>query len=61
MPKPLYKYDKWICPICGNLLIIRSIVYDRIKDGVFKTGKLIRETSYECNTCGYLYYTKETE
>jgi len=59
MPKPLYKYSMWLCPQCGKELSVSSVKYHKIDNGVFKSDKVIIETTYECKVCGWSYWESE--
>ena len=48
MPGPLWKYDKWLCPVCGNKLSLSIVTYKQIDSGIFQTDKTIKETTYKC-------------
>ena len=61
--KPIWKdeYNKWFCPQCGDVLKITTVKYNKINDGVFKSDKMIIETTYTSKRCGWSYTKKETE
>lgn len=61
MPVPLWKYDRWLCPVCGNKLSLSIVTYKQIDSGIFQTDKTIKETTYRCLECSWSYWTKEIE
>ncbi len=61
MPKHIEKYGKYLCPSCGKELDIKTISYDKITDGIFRSGKTIMQTEETCSNCGWSYIEKEEE
>jgi len=62
MTKPIEKSNGlWICPVCGDELVITTIRYNKIVNGIFKSDKVIKETTYHSNKCGWEYIEKVEE
>ncbi len=59
MPKPIEKDGNLYCPVCGHPVVERVVRYYKITHGVFKSDKIVTETTYECEKCGWSYWTKD--
>ena len=54
------KNGKYLCPQCGDILEVDTVRYNKITNGIFKSDKIITETTYHSKRCGWSY-TEKTE
>ena len=59
--KPIIKNGRFYCPQCGDELEVDTISYNKIVNGVFKSDKMIIETTYSSKRCGWSYTEKSVD
>ena len=51
----------YLCPACKKQIERTTVRYDEIVGGIFRSGKKITETNFDCKNCGWSYYSTEVE